>query len=56
MRPTLLIVGLFASIAAANIKFTWVNPTCTFAQHDDTRCLTGQHCAEGNLYVVLASP
>ncbi|KAF9735095.1 hypothetical protein PMIN03_003943 [Paraphaeosphaeria minitans] len=49
MRATLLTVGAFATLAAANINFHWVNPTCTFAQHDDTKCLTGQHCAEGDV-------
>lgn len=49
MRATLFTVGAFASLAAANINFHWVNPTCTFAEHDNSKCLTGQHCAEGDV-------
>lgn len=49
MRATLLTVGAFASLAAANINFHWVNPTCDFSNPQDAKCLTGQHCAEGDV-------
>lgn len=48
MRATLLTVGAFASLAAANINFEWVNPTCKFGSPESTRCLTGQTCTENN--------
>ncbi|CAI6335865.1 unnamed protein product [Periconia digitata] len=47
MRAALLATGAFASLAAANINFEWVNPSCQFP--DSTRCLTGQSCTEDNI-------
>ena len=49
MRATLFTAGAFATLAAANINFHWVNPTCDFSKLQDSKCLTGQHCAEGNV-------
>jgi hypothetical protein len=48
MRTTLLSIGAFAGLAAANISFTWVQPTCEFSSLALNQCLTGQHCTEGN--------
>ncbi|KAF2254806.1 carbohydrate-binding module family 18 [Trematosphaeria pertusa] len=47
MRAALLTVGAFASLAAANINFHWVNPACDF-ESAPGKCLTGQHCTEQN--------
>ncbi|KAF2034342.1 DUF1929-domain-containing protein [Setomelanomma holmii] len=47
MRTTLFSIGTFAGLAAANISFTWVNPTCDFSS-PVSKCLTGQHCTESN--------
>ncbi|KAF1974330.1 glyoxal oxidase [Bimuria novae-zelandiae CBS 107.79] len=49
MRAALLTAGAFASLATANINFHWVNPSCNYTQHQDMKCLTGQHCAEGDV-------
>jgi hypothetical protein len=48
MKTAILSIGVFASLAAANINFEWVQPTCKFAAVDAFQCLTGQHCTERN--------
>jgi hypothetical protein len=48
MKSTLFSIGAFAGLAAANITFQWVNPTCEFSALDASQCLTGQHCTERN--------
>ncbi|KAH8723929.1 glyoxal oxidase N-terminus-domain-containing protein [Phaeosphaeriaceae sp. PMI808] len=48
MRATLFSISAFAGLAAANISFTWVQPTCEFSSIEPSRCLTGQHCTERN--------
>jgi hypothetical protein len=51
MKTTFFSIGVFASLAAANINFEWVQPTCDIAAVDAFQCLTGQHCTEGNTLV-----
>lgn len=48
MKTTIFSIGVFASLAAANINFEWVQPTCEFTAIDAFQCLTGQHCTERN--------
>ncbi|KAF2823430.1 DUF1929-domain-containing protein [Ophiobolus disseminans] len=50
MKATLFALGAFAGLAAANINFDWVNPTCEFTAYDNS-CLTGQHCSTKNTCV-----
>jgi hypothetical protein len=44
MKATLFALGAFASLAAANINFEWVQPTCKFNSIEASRCLSGQQC------------
>jgi hypothetical protein len=48
MRSTLFSIGAFAGLAAANITFHWVQPTCDINSVEPSKCLTGQHCAPDN--------
>ena len=50
MKAALLSVG-FAGLAAANINFNWVQPTCHFNDLEDNSCLRGQVCSENDTYV-----
>lgn len=54
MRPALLGISALAGLAAANINFRWVNPTCDITSPGPSRCLTGQHCTEQNTCVADA--
>ncbi|KAF2476531.1 DUF1929-domain-containing protein [Lindgomyces ingoldianus] len=49
MRTALLSFGAFAGFAAANIDFTWVQPTCDFNSVGKHPCLRGQQCTEKNI-------
>jgi hypothetical protein len=51
MRPSVYGLGLLVGVASANINFNWVNPTCTYNDPNDQRCLTGQHCSQANTCV-----
>lgn len=51
MRTTLLTIGALAGLATANIKFTWVQPTCDLNAVGPSTCLKGQHCTANNTYV-----
>lgn len=43
-----VLVGAFAGLATANIKFHWVTPTCDFTKPEINPCLKGQSCTEAN--------
>lgn len=51
MKTSIFSIGAFAGLAAANITFNWVQPTCEFNALSANQCLTGQHCTEKNTYV-----
>ena len=55
MKSTTLL-GAFAGLAAANINFHWVQPTCDFTSTDISPCLKGQSCTEANTYVIRYAP
>ncbi|KAF2275068.1 DUF1929-domain-containing protein [Westerdykella ornata] len=46
MKATILTLGAFAGLAAANIKFHFVQPTCKF--DGPNTCLKGQECLANN--------
>jgi hypothetical protein len=48
MKGSILALGALSGLAAANVNFFWVNPTCDFSSVDAFQCLTGQHCTERN--------
>jgi hypothetical protein len=48
MKTAIFGLGALAGLAAANINFEWVQPTCEFNSFEVAQCLTGQHCTERN--------
>jgi len=54
MKQSILLLGLSASAALANIYFPKVQPTCDSTNLQFSGCLKGQFCQQDNTYV--ASP
>ena len=50
---TAVLVGAFAGLVTANIKFHYVTPGCDFTRPDVNPCLKGQSCTEANTYVII---
>lgn len=53
MKQSILLLGLSASAALANIYFPKVQPTCDSKNLEFSGCLKGQFCQEDNTYVAL---